>query len=184
VASSLHRVLLPVGAIGLSYQLDQSQGVRSSGHRQPSPSPRVDGVGSVRLARSAWRRSARPTRSSTNRWARSGRRAIIATRRSGGQPALGIELHHGLVAQRQDLLGPAQPQPLLCLGVTPEGSPPGLRATNTPSSGGAASGRRAGWQRRCAPADRFRVSGGHAQPVALEGLAQRRPGVPAPERRR
>jgi transcriptional regulator with XRE-family HTH domain len=29
VASSLHRVLLPVGAVGLSYQVDQPQGVRS-----------------------------------------------------------------------------------------------------------------------------------------------------------
>jgi hypothetical protein len=29
VAASLHGVLLPVGAVGLSYQVDQSQGVRS-----------------------------------------------------------------------------------------------------------------------------------------------------------
>jgi hypothetical protein len=30
VAASLHGVLLPVGAVGLSYQVDQSQGVRST----------------------------------------------------------------------------------------------------------------------------------------------------------
>jgi hypothetical protein len=36
VAASLHGVLLPIGAIGLSYQADQSQGSRS--HRgQPGP---------------------------------------------------------------------------------------------------------------------------------------------------
>jgi hypothetical protein len=29
VAASLHRVLLPVGAVGLTYQVDQSQGVGS-----------------------------------------------------------------------------------------------------------------------------------------------------------
>jgi hypothetical protein len=31
VAASLHRVLLPIWAIGLSYQLDQPQGVTSLG---------------------------------------------------------------------------------------------------------------------------------------------------------
>jgi TrwC relaxase len=38
-----------------------------------------------------------------------------------GQPALGIQLHHGAVAERLDLLGPAQPHPLLRMRATPGG---------------------------------------------------------------
>ena len=34
---------------------------------------------------------------------------------AGGQPALGVQLDQGAVAERLDLLGPAQPHPLLCL---------------------------------------------------------------------
>jgi hypothetical protein len=43
---------------------------------------------------------------------------MVATRH-WGQPALGVELHDGAVAEGIDLLSPAQPQPLLAIGATP-----------------------------------------------------------------
>jgi len=36
----------------------------------------------------------------------------------GCQPAFGVELDHGAVAERLDLLGPAQPRSLLAMGAT------------------------------------------------------------------
>jgi hypothetical protein len=96
-----------------------------------------------------------------------------------GEPALGIELHHGAVAKRLDLLGSAQPDPLLCLEAA---AGEGLARVE---------GHEYRVQRRCrrrsgalagggdgALADGFGVTGRHAQAMAGEGFAQRRPGRP------
>jgi hypothetical protein len=104
---------------------------------------------------------------------------MAATRR-WGQPALGVEFHHGTVAARLDLLGPAQPHPLLGVRATPsreltrvEGHEHPVkrrrdRMAATPAGGS-----------NGALADPSGLLAcGHAQPVAGEGFAQRRPGDP------
>jgi hypothetical protein len=88
-----------------------------------------------------------------------------------GQPALGVELHDGAVAEGLDLLSPAQPQPLLAIGATPgwgagrDWAPwhrvQGRRGGLTAALGGGSDG---------ALADGLGVAGGHAQAGAGEGL--------------
>jgi hypothetical protein len=92
------------------------------------------------------------------------------------QPALGIELHHSAVTERLDLLGPTQPHPLLRLGATPGGELARVerhehrvkrrRSRRAGAFAGGGDG---------ALADGFGVAGRHAEAVAGEGLAQRRP---------
>ena len=97
----------------------------------------------------------------------------------GTEPAFGVELDHGAVAERFDLLAAAQPHPMLAMGATRsreltlveghehrvEGRRGGLAGT----LGGRGDG---------ALADGLGVAGGHAQPMAGERLTQRRPGDP------
>jgi hypothetical protein len=93
-----------------------------------------------------------------------------------GQPALGVQLDHGAVAERLDLLGPPQPHPLVGLGATAgrklariEGCEHWVqrRRRRRASAAGGGDG---------ALADGFGVAGRHAEAVAAERLAQGRPG--------
>jgi hypothetical protein len=102
---------------------------------------------------------------------------MVATPPLGGKPALGIQLHHGAVAERLDLLSPAQPYPLLSLRATSgreltrvEGREHRIERRGSRLASAAARGGDG------ALADRFGVACGHAEAVPLEGLAQRRPG--------
>jgi hypothetical protein len=93
------------------------------------------------------------------------------------QPALGIQLDHRAVAERLDLLGTAQPHPLLSLGATPGRELTGVERHKHPVKrrrGGRAGTSAGGGEG--ALANRLGVAGRHAQSVPLEGFAQRGPG--------
>ena len=74
-----------------------------------------------------------------------------------GEPAFGVELHHGAVAESLDLLGTTKAHPLLAMGATRSRERPGLKATNTGSRVGAA-----GWpaRPRAAAMARWRTASG------------------------
>jgi hypothetical protein len=90
----------------------------------------------------------------------------------GGQPALGVQLDHGAVAERLDLLGAAQPQPLHSSQATSGGKLALVQGREHRVK------RRHGWRADAlagggdgALADRFGVAGGHAEAMAGEGFA-------------
>jgi hypothetical protein len=133
---------------------------------------------SARSARSAWRRSPRCWRSAWRRWARSARRVIAPRASAGlGGVAFGVQFHHHPGAEGRVVLGaadpfgqlPTRPRPDRQLAVV-EGHKFQVKARRGRPPGALASG----GDRTLA--DRLGVAGRHAQPVAGEGLAQRRPG--------
>jgi hypothetical protein len=88
------------------------------------------------------------------------------------EPALGVQLDHGPVAERLDLLGSAQPHPCSAWGPRRTGSWPWFKAANTGSGGGGGppAGALAGGGDG-ALADCPGVAGPHAEAVAGQGFA-------------
>ena len=139
---------LPTGRAG--------QGV--SGHRPPSPAPGVAGIGQVRSARSAWRRSGRLARWPASRWLRSARRMIAHARVVGLRAWLSLYSSTTTLAPRVAYCSSRRTHWYSSAGDRSRaGRAPGLRATNTGSRVGVA-----GWplRWRAAAMARWRTASG------------------------
>jgi DNA-binding CsgD family transcriptional regulator len=78
-------------------------------------------VRSVRVRRWSWRRSERPAPLGGEALGAFGAASDGDDPPLGSESALGVQLDHGPVAERLNLLGPAQPHPLLRVWATPAG---------------------------------------------------------------
>src|SRR5215218_5434225 len=129
-----------------------------------------------RSARSAWRRSERLARWPASRWLRSARRMIAHARVVDRRVWLSLYSSTTTLAPKMAYCSSRRTHWYSSAGDRSRaGRTPGLRATNTGSRGGWLPAVLAGGGDDPLT-DGFRVASRHAEAVAGEGLAQRRPG--------
>jgi hypothetical protein len=150
----------------------------SAGRQQPSPSREVGWGRSGRLARSAWRRSGRLVRWPASRWARSARRMITHARVVGWRAWLSLYSSTTTLAPKAAYCSSRRTHSCSSAGDRSRaGRAPGVERDKHRVQGGR--GRLAGapaTRGGGALADGLGAAGRHAQAVADERLAQRRPG--------